>query len=62
MVKQWKKHGEADELLRKLVSKREIDMTWKNDKETHDYWSKHAVFKDYSHGVFTGYYKGYVQG
>lgn len=62
MVKQWKKPGEADDLLRQLIKNNQIPTHWKNEKDTKEYWENHAVFKNYSHSVFTGYYKTYVQG
>jgi hypothetical protein len=55
MVKQWKKGAPADELLKRLIAEREIPLDWKNENDTKDYWSKHPVFKFYSHPVFTAY-------
>lgn len=63
MVRQWKVPSEVDTLLRKLIQGQEIPLDWKNDdKDTESFWRDHAIFSQYSHKVFTGNYKTYVQG
>lgn len=60
--KKWSKDGDADRLLRRLIQNQEIPLDWNTEADTKDYFDKHSVFSQYSHSVFNGKYREYVQG